>query len=437
MKLLRFKVLKAFGYLNIDISFNDDITFLVGPNGTGKTTALRLIHAILAPAFEEIYSIPFDKASLEFLDGDRRRNVVVVRQKGSVRITVEGIDVTLDLPDFGNDRLDVIRANGQRAISDVLGPILVDSPVYAYLTKLNSPVFLGLDRRMSLVDPEEGSDEYAAKRILIGSRIERRLPRGSLGRSLYDVQELVQEAYRRYRRAQEAMTTRLRRAVLLSAFRYTEISDFERTFSFDSAALINRRDEIAHALANLGMGGVDVERQLDDFFSRIDKLLKSNTPSRGLDAELLTNKAQIERIEELIRLIDEHRAESDKAYQPIKRFIDTMNSFLTDTRKEVDVDQVGALKIIRPDKVRVDIDALSSGERQLLIIFGHLFFNKFGGKSNIFIVDEPELSLHLRWQEMFVSKAVSASPNAQFILATHSPEIVGAYKDRALNLGVK
>lgn len=437
MKLLGFKVLRAFGYLNIDINFNDDMTFLVGPNGTGKTTALRLIHAVLAPAFEEMYSIPFDKASLDFFDGDRRRNVVVVRQKGSVRITVDGVDATLDLPDFGSDRLEMIKANGQRAISDMLGPILVDSPVYSYLTKLNSPVFLGLDRRMLSVDSEEGREEYATKRIVLGSRIERRLPRGSLGRSLYDVQELVQEAYRRYRRSQEAMTTKLRRAVLLSAFRYTEISDFERTLSFDSAALFDRRDEIAHALANLGMGGSDVERQLDDFFSRIDKLLKSNISSKGLDAELLTNKAQIERIEELIKLIDEHRAESDKAYQPIKRFIDTMNSFLADTRKEVDVDQVGALKIGRPDKVRVDVDALSSGERQLLIIFGHLFFNKFGGKSNIFIVDEPELSLHLRWQEMFVSKAISASPNAQFILATHSPEIVGAYKDKALNLGVK
>lgn len=49
----------------------------------------------------------------------------------------------------------------------------------------------------------------------------------------------------------------------------------------------------------------------------------------------------------------------------------------------------------------------------------------FGKKRQIFIIDEPELSLHLGWQEIFVKTIIDASPDTQFILATHSPTIVG------------
>ncbi len=49
----------------------------------------------------------------------------------------------------------------------------------------------------------------------------------------------------------------------------------------------------------------------------------------------------------------------------------------------------------------------------------------FGKKRFVFIIDEPELSLHLGWQEIFVKTILDASLNTQFILATHSPSIVG------------
>ena len=80
-----------------------------------------------------------------------------------------------------------------------------------------------------------------------------------------------------------------------------------------------------------------------------------------------------------------------------------------------------------------DLNYLSSGEKHLLIIFAHLLFNKNKKErpnANIFIIDEPELSLHLRWQHNFVTKAIEADPNVQLIFATHSPEISGQYEDK-------
>jgi predicted ATP-dependent endonuclease of OLD family len=63
-----------------------------------------------------------------------------------------------------------------------------------------------------------------------------------------------------------------------------------------------------------------------------------------------------------------------------------------------------------------------------------LYFNSFGARSNVFIIDEPELSLHLRWQEMLLEKMIESNPRAQIIVATHSPEIVGELRDNCVSL---
>jgi predicted ATP-dependent endonuclease of OLD family len=153
-----------------------------------------------------------------------------------------------------------------------------------------------------------------------------------------------------------------------------------------------------------------------------------------INIEWILNKAQIDRVTDLIEIIDTHKSKMDKVFAPITMFLDSVNSFYKDTGKELTLDSVGQLGIKRPDGKTAPIEALSSGERQLLIIFAHLIFNEYGSRSNIFIIDEPELSLHLIWQEQFVEKAIKVSPSTQLILATHSPEIVGEYKDHCVSV---
>ena len=57
-------------------------------------------------------------------------------------------------------------------------------------------------------------------------------------------------------------------------------------------------------------------------------------------------------------------------------------------------------------------------------MLAHLSLNKNLKGSGIFIVDEPELSLHIDWQEKFVEAVLDANPDVQLILATHSPAII-------------
>jgi predicted ATP-binding protein involved in virulence len=81
------------------------------------------------------------------------------------------------------------------------------------------------------------------------------------------------------------------------------------------------------------------------------------------------------------------------------------------------------------------ITALSSGERQLLVMLAHLSLNPSLEGSGVFIVDEPELSLHIDWQEKFVDSVIEANPNVQLILATHSPAIILDRVEACRNLG--
>ena len=55
-------------------------------------------------------------------------------------------------------------------------------------------------------------------------------------------------------------------------------------------------------------------------------------------------------------------------------------------------------------------------------------------KETLFIADEPELSLYIEWQRKVISSISILNPNAQIIIATHSPEIVGKFKDKAINM---
>lgn len=52
----------------------------------------------------------------------------------------------------------------------------------------------------------------------------------------------------------------------------------------------------------------------------------------------------------------------------------------------------------------------------------------------VFIADEPELSLHIEWQKDIIGAINTINPNAQVIVATHSPEIAGQWSDNIISM---
>ncbi|TCN55926.1 putative ATP-binding protein involved in virulence [Rhodococcus sp. SMB37] len=81
----------------------------------------------------------------------------------------------------------------------------------------------------------------------------------------------------------------------------------------------------------------------------------------------------------------------------------------------------------KPHSIGVEVEggmiplrSLSSGEKQLLTLLIEVLAV---GESTV-MIDEPELSLHVDWQQQLIPSMRRINPNAQLLLATHSPEIM-------------
>lgn len=71
-----------------------------------------------------------------------------------------------------------------------------------------------------------------------------------------------------------------------------------------------------------------------------------------------------------------------------------------------------------------DINALSSGEKQLFL--RTLSIKMLEPEDSIILIDEPEISLHPKWQQRIIEIYKKIGKNNQIIIATHSPHILGS-----------
>lgn len=81
---------------------------------------------------------------------------------------------------------------------------------------------------------------------------------------------------------------------------------------------------------------------------------------------------------------------------------------------------------------KFDINELSSGEKQLFL--RTLTIKMLNPENSIILIDEPELSLHPKWQQRIVDVYKKIGKNNQIIIATHSPHILGSVKKENIML---
>lgn len=109
--------------------------------------------------------------------------------------------------------------------------------------------------------------------------------------------------------------------------------------------------------------------------------------------------------------------------------INGTEKFLTANGKRLMVND----KFLVTPKKTIQFDQLSSGEKQMLLIITTVFLQE--EKPNILLMDEPEISLHISWQDKLVGLIRKLNPNCQLILTTHSPNIfVNGWEDKIVFL---
>lgn len=74
----------------------------------------------------------------------------------------------------------------------------------------------------------------------------------------------------------------------------------------------------------------------------------------------------------------------------------------------------------------INSEKLSAGEKQMLSFIAYNGLRE----NSIFIIDEPELSLHVDWQRQMFGILMAQQTSNQFIIATHSPFIYSQYPDK-------
>ena len=187
---------------------------------------------------------------------------------------------------------------------------------------------------------------------------------------------------------------------------------------------------------------------LDDIdISEVDyhKLLLKNKDRLILALTAGSTNTLSERIVEILRAVDEQGMVSETGENPLlKKLIVNMSNELNkeseyiqavNRLEEIFNDYIGPEKYLKISEEKAivkfhgseethKIGALSSGERHLLVLL--TIFVIEGNRRHLFMVDEPEISLNMLWQRKLLPLLSELAPNAEIIVASHSPSIAKA-----------
>ena len=440
MRLLSFTAKDLHGFLSLSLKFFPNITYLTGINGCGKTTLVNSVAALLGPSLARLASFQFSQLSVTIEDSERTLTISARKDPGSLALETSETPDPLVIPILQRESYDELKQQDERDAEYYLQLEATKSehPVLALLRKLPTPMILGLERR------DAGADlDRLTPYVIRHRRRSRNAFSPSLSRSLLEAASLAEVAHRKVLARQRELTTALRDNIILSALQLNPLASVDRLGDLT----VEDVHRIGDTLAMLDIAKGKIAAHLKPILDEL-KLIQSYSPFEGqpgsiLQAQddrsraylsLLTNGPHFDRMASIVKHVNTYLEGSDKASRQIRKYLDVVNNFLGDSGKRLAFGRTSELELQSERGCSVHIDSLSSGESQIVVILTHLAFNE-AARANVFIVDEPELSLHLRWQELFVESVSSFHPKLQVILATHSPSIIRDDVRHCIDLG--
>ncbi len=105
---------------------------------------------------------------------------------------------------------------------------------------------------------------------------------------------------------------------------------------------------------------------------------------------------------------------------PKKLFQDIIDNLYADTGKKI-IRTENEIRFTQIGETLVPYQ-LSSGEKQILAILLTVLVED--QQNYVLFMDEPEVSLHIDWQQQLIDLILQLNPNVQIILTTHSPAVI-------------
>ena len=433
-----------FGRFDVTLPINDNRIIIVGHNGIGKSTILNAFYYVISAQWEKLIETYFQKLELRAdnqvftierdwllgMDWHRPRTLLEmygdsssskVNSRIATRITNRDLRVLSD---------SAITTSMMRPISHKYGvPISVVEELH-HLLSFHS--IDSIDLRPELRDVEEYFDDNLDGRILylpIYRRIEKDI------KSIFpEIEDEIQRAIRLRRVSDFGSRAEL----------YVELVNFEME---DVYEMIQKKMEVLRSLAlseirslstlylrdviknvantyNSSRVGNFDRRDLKRIFANVDESVLSQ-PDQAMIynvVDKINTGAGIEENEKYVAhyislLIDiwEKIASREK---PVHEFARICESYLFGKRFRFESTGYSLpIEYAEGDSVRME--DLSSGEKQIVSLFAHMTLDE--RPSNYVIIDEPELSLSVDWQQKLLQD-ISDLDSCAFVGAvTHSP----------------
>lgn len=458
MNINRVIIKNLYGYLNKDIDFNKNINLLVGINGSGKTSVLNIINWLLVPSITNLCANEFEKIELHF--NYKEEDFILISRQNDKELTInlenttKGYKYPQIQADFRIHPKKITRNISIREQHNLdytqLSPEPHEVETWDFLfSELPNPIVIGLDRNLFTEEGNEISfveDDNGRLRQKITSQTKNKSP-------LDKVMRLSGMEYMSYKNKILELNKRLNDKIMLSSFEETltldnlseilespkiplrQVESLEiKVKEYFEENVIDKRNPSSIRKKQQAEALGKIERYFSNLKSILNQVNKKDK-EKTLDILYITNVNQFRKIKELIKEFEEFENKSKRFFVSLKQYLDTVNLFLRDSAKEIYFDKRTSklkFRILNKNYKSIqenrEIENLSSGEKQILILFTYIKFNNKLGK--LFIIDEPELSLHPKWQENFLQGIKTIMPsNTQLLFATHSPAIVGKNKE--------
>ena len=421
-----FEITNLWGYQDIDLIFSKDVNILIGQNGSGKTTILNLLHSILSADLQGVLDIKFEYAEIKLRSFDRKSTRTV---KVDVLDKHLNISVSQNKFVFNIDRIPErvpqysYSERGGTVLNSTRHPItrrrVMPKKLYDELTVLVPIVWLPVSRRLPVSEGEE--DRYT-----------RAIPLESVDLRL---DELLSDLFHYYSSLNAQLSRRYKEFEhqVLSMILYSK--DLDRLDLIPSLPTKAEKVQLLGAFEAAGLLNEEMQSRIDEHFTTAEEVvqrIKSENPDDLKPGDSLVVPL-IRRTQAMVEYAGKFEEDREEIFASLRLYEKTVNSFLND--KSIQVDESGRLKIKLSPSADLNLRLLSSGEKQILILLTEALLTV--DKPIVYIADEPELSLHISWQEQLLESLMTFGGQMQVIVATHSPEIVGKFQNKIIDLGRK
>ncbi len=443
MKLLALKVDGLYGCFDYSVSFNADVTFIYGLNGCGKTTILNITEAIITGHLFKLFA--YDFKNIHLIYGKNKYNMQKIEIKytksSSFIISFDGTENTIKKLTTDDD----IRLI-EKSTREIIRLYFDQYPILLEIKNTFNYVYLPLNRSMIPYERIDNFNYYKRYRIRMESEFNYDILSNDI--AMEQIESLIEYNHSKITSTINKINDEFRNNILKSSLEFNQTYDIQTIIqemdlqNNTISSLQKIQSDYIKMLKELDLLTRLEEEKFNDFFSvfiiEFNKYLQQNNEISPI--ELMLKFQEITKIKKSLSIAEKMEQRKSLVRRPIETFLTTMNDFIenSEDEKKINIDSMGGIYFTtKYSNEHIKIQHLSSGEKQLITFFANLIFNVKSNSSGIFVVDEPELSLHLSWQKIFIEKTLGINKNIQLIFATHAPEIIGHRRDKMFKLEKK